>query len=85
MKLLHILRSLDDTRAVETARAQREMGHDVALLLLHDAVLARPAFPGPVSACADDVSARGGHCAYPTVDYDAIVRLLFEHDRVISW
>lgn len=85
MKLLHILRSLDDTRAVETARAQREQGHDVTLLLLHDAVLARPAFPGPVSACADDVSARGGYCAYPTVDYDAIIRLMVEHDRVISW
>lgn len=85
MRILHILRSLDDARAVETARAQRDQGHDVALLLLHDAVLSRPAFPGPVSACADDVRARGGRCAYPTVDYDAIVRLMFEHDRVVSW
>ncbi|MDO8531150.1 MAG: hypothetical protein Q7T26_03130 [Dehalococcoidia bacterium] len=85
MRILHILRSLDDARAVETACAQREQGHDVALMLLHDAVLARPAFPGPVSACADDVRARGGHCAYPTVDYDAIVRMMFEHDRVVSW
>ncbi len=85
MKFLHILRSLDDARAVETARAQREMGHDVALLLLHDAVLARPAFPGPISACADDVIARGGHCAYSTVDYDGVIRLMAEHDRVVSW
>lgn len=85
MKILHIVRSLDDSRALQTAAAHRELGHEVTLLLLHDAVLSRIAFPGPVHACADDVRARGGHCSFPTVDYDTVVRLLFEHDRVVSW
>lgn len=85
MKILHLLRSLDDQRALATAQAQADVGHQVTLLLLHDAVLANPAFPGPVFAVADDVTARGGRSRHQTIDYDAMVRLIVEHDQVISW
>lgn len=85
MKILHLLRRLDDQRALATARAQAEAGHQTTLLLLHDAVLANPSFPGPVFVVADDVAARGGLSKQQAVDYDAVVRLIVEHDRVISW
>ncbi len=85
MKILHLLRQLDDPRALATARAQAEVGHQVSLALLHDAVLASPAFPGPIFAVADDVAARGGHTGHQIVDYDGLVRLIAEHDRIVSW
>jgi len=79
MRLLHLIRYLDEERALLTAREQMRQGHQVTLLLLHDAVLSLPAFEGPIVACRDDVLARGGHCPYPMVDYDDIVRLICEH------
>lgn len=85
MKVLHIVRELQDQRALETAVTQHKQGHQVTLLLLHDAVLDRIDFPGRVLACADDVRARGNNSNYLTVDYDHIVAAIFDHDRVISW
>jgi len=83
--ILHLIRRLGDTEAVAVARAQQAAGYSVSLLLLQDAVLDRPDFPGPILACRQDDQARGGRCPYPSLDYDDIVRLLFEHRRVISW
>ena len=96
MKVLHLIRTLDDQRALATSQAQAAAGHQVTLVLLHDAVLSDLAFPGPVYAVADDVAARGGQLRQPssasggsgwrqTVDYEAVVRLIEAHHRVISW
>lgn len=85
MKLLHILRQLDDERALATARIHARE-HTTSLLLIQDAVLARVAdFPGPVYACAEDVAARTRVAPYEEMDYDRIVQLIFEHDKVITW
>ena len=85
MRIVHLVRYLEEERVLVTAREQVRQGHEVTLLLLHDAVLSRPAFEGVILACRDDVVARGGQCPYPVVDYDGIVRLIGEHERVISW
>ena len=84
MKILHILRNMEDERARITMEGQRKLGHEVALVLLQDAVLGSYTSE-KVWACADDAAARGGASAYPTVSYDDIVRLIFEHNKVISW
>src|SRR3990170_8939380 len=81
MKILHIVRNIGDKRALDTAQAQKQRGHQVTLLLLHDAVLDRVPFEGEMLACADDVRARTGKTPFKTVDYDEIVTLIFEHDR----
>ncbi len=85
MKTLHILRHLDDERALATAITHARE-HPTSILLLQDAVLARVAdFPGPVYASAEDVAARVNIAGYELVDYDRIVQLIFEHDKVITW
>ena len=84
MKILHLFRTSGDTRALATAAAQAKT-HEVSLLLLHDAVLDDVSFAGPLYACRDDAAARNGRGHAHLVDYDDIVRLIFAHDRVISW
>ncbi len=84
MKILHILRNLDDEWAISIIQEHGKENH-VGVLLLHDAVLTGIPFEAETFASHDDVEARGGRCKYPTIDYDGIARMLFEYDRVISW
>lgn len=85
MRILHILRQIHEEGVLAVAERQRASGHQVTLILLQDAVLSRPRFEGEIYACAEDVKARTGQVLYPTLDYDGIVRMIFEHERVISW
>lgn len=85
MRVLHLVRNIGDERAFATAVQQQRLGHEVTLLLLHDAVLSAPPFSGRVLACQDDLRARQLEGKYPTVDYDGIVRMISEHDKVLSW
>lgn len=80
-----MVRSLDDERAYAVARIQVQRHHQVTLLLTQDSVMGQPAFGGAVVTCEEDVLARGGSRDYKTVDYDEIVRMIFEHNRVMSW
>lgn len=84
MKILHLIRSLADERALQIAQAQQKE-HEVTLLLLHDAVLSDISFAGPIYACRDDLLARGDRHGYQAIDYDGIVQLILAHDKVISW
>lgn len=81
MKILHILRNPNDATPLEIAKAQSRE-HEVAVLLLHDAVYMKPELT--TYACAEDAEARGvtGH---ECVDYERIVEMLFEYDKVVSW
>lgn len=85
MRVLHLLRSIDDQRAMETARVHaREQ--QTSLLLLQDAVLGQVCgFVGQVYACAEDVAARGKGGEYVEIGYEEMVDLLFAHDRVVLW
>lgn len=85
MTILHVVRRMGDSEALALARAQRAANHRVTLLLLQDAVLDRPDFPGPILAGAEDNQARGGRSPYPVLSYEDIVRLIFESQRVVSW
>lgn len=84
MRILHIVKQIEDERAITMAKAHSR-AHQVSVLLLHDAVLTVRDIPGAVYACADDVRARNVDVSRELVDYDTIVRLVFEHDKVISW
>jgi len=81
MRILHILRNPNDLTPLEIAKAQSRE-HEVAVLLLHDAVYMKPELT--TYACATDAEARGvtGH---ECVDYRRIVEMLFEYDKVVSW
>lgn len=81
MKILHIIRNPNDATPLEIAKEQSK-DNEVVILLLHDAVYAKPDLT--TYACSEDAEARGvtGH---KCVDYKGIVRMLFEYDKVVSW
>lgn len=85
MKILHIVRDMEEALPLQIAREQQEQGHQVTILLLHDAVLRQVSFPGTVLAAEDDLAARGVEGRYPPVGYRDIVQAIVDHDRVISW
>ena len=82
--ILHILRSLKDESAWRTIRTQHDM-QPVAVLLMHDAVLAPPPLDVPMYACEADVMARGITSPLPRLTYDQIVDLIFACKRVMVW
>lgn len=81
MKILHIIRNPNDETPLEIAGSQ-SVEHEVAILLLHDGVYAKPDLTA--FACATDAEARGvtGH---ECIDYKKIVQMLFEYDKVVLW
>jgi sulfur transfer complex TusBCD TusB component (DsrH family) len=82
--ILHILRSLRDESAWQTIRIQHDM-QPVAVLLMHDAVLAPPPLNVPMYACEADVMARGITSSLPRLTYGQIVDLIFACKRVMVW
>ncbi len=81
MKILHIIRNPNETIPLEIAKTQSK-NNEVAILLLHDAVYAKPDLTA--YTCAKDAKARGVK-EHECVDYDRIVEMLFEYDKVVSW
>lgn len=82
--ILHILRTLRDESAWQTIRTQHDM-QPVAVLLMHDAVLAPPPLDVPMYTCEADVAARGITSPLPRLTYDQIVDLIFACKRVMVW
>jgi hypothetical protein len=82
--ILHILRALRDDSAWQIIRTQHEQ-YSVAVLLMHDAVLAPPALEVPMYACEADALARGITSSLPRLSYDQIVDLIFACKRVMVW
>jgi sulfur transfer complex TusBCD TusB component (DsrH family) len=82
--ILHILRRLRDESAWQTIRIQHDM-QSVAVLLMHDAVLAPPLLDVPMYACEADVTARGITSPLPGLTYEQIVDLIFACKRVMIW
>lgn len=81
MKILHIIRDPNDSTPLEIAGSQSSE-NEVAILLLHDAVYASPELQ--TFACAADAKARDV-TKHECVDYNGIVKMLFEYDKVVSW
>jgi sulfur relay protein TusB/DsrH len=83
MKILHIIRNPNEETSFEIAGSQNQE-HEVAILLLHDAVYAILDVQVKVYACEADARAR---CVtkHECVDYRRIVQMLFEYDKVVSW
>ncbi|MBI4302445.1 MAG: hypothetical protein HY664_07555, partial [Chloroflexi bacterium] len=68
-----------------TAGQQRQEGHEVTIVLLHDAVLSNLSWEGEMMACREDVLARDGNTRAKTVGYEEVVYAIFAHDKVVSW
>jgi sulfur relay protein TusB/DsrH len=84
VKILHLLRTADDIRASRTIMTFERLGAEQTLVMVQDGVYSQ-VLDFPAYACAEDVSARGIDVALELIDYDRIVEMIFEHDRVITW
>ncbi len=85
MRILHIFRSPHEGLGAEVAAAQRAEGHQVAVLLIQDAVLRPPGDGAPALAAAEDVRERPAAPPREQVDAYGIVKLMAEADRVAVW
>lgn len=84
MSILHLVRNPDDQRAFATIEAQASET-DVTVIYLQDAVYREP-IPGVRTfVCALDWQARQPQTTCEQVDYDAIIELIAQHDKVITW
>ena len=83
-RVLNIIRRRDDEEAVKMAKEQSARG-EVSLLYLHDAVYRLPEPELPTYASLLDTEARGVESPCRLVSDEEIVRLMFEHERVICW
>ncbi len=57
----------------------------VTVLLIQDGVLTEERMPGLVLALDEDAKKRRLSNDLPLIDYASMVRILFEHDRIICW
>ena len=86
MKVLHIIRNADDPLAKRIIdEIEADNGSEQTLLLIQDGVYTNPQSSARVFACSDDVAARGVTTDIPLVEYDRIVEMVFESDKVITW
>jgi sulfur relay protein TusB/DsrH len=86
MKVLHVVRNNDDALARRlTETIARLDGVEQALLFIQDGVYSKSTMNLPAFACAEDVRARGLETNLELVDYDRIVEMIFDFDRVITW
>ena len=85
MNILHVIRDPHERLALELARHQSAHNR-VSLLLIQDAVLARPMLDAvSVYTLAEDLEARGAQHQGVRVDYDEAVRLMVGHDKMVVW
>jgi sulfur relay protein TusB/DsrH len=86
VKYLHIIKDPTETLAWEVAEAQAAEGHEVAVLLWQDGVLASRETLLPTWATGADLKARGIRAGrFKAVDYREVVELIFQVDRVTAW
>jgi hypothetical protein len=83
MKILHMIRQNHDSYPMDIASAQKAAGDDVKVVLLHDAVLSC-AGNASTFCCKEDAEARGVSCGNQ-VDYQGIVKMIFDADIVSNW
>lgn len=83
MKILHMIRKKGDSFPLNIAEAQKKAGDDVKVVLLQDAVLSCVCEPSSY-CCKEDAEARGVGCGNQ-VDYNQIVKMVFDADSVVNW
>ena len=84
MKILHIIKNVNEKRGLEIAKIQSK-SNEVGILLIHDGVYAKLDKNLKTYACLKDVEARNISVNYELVDYNDIVKLIFEYEKVIVW
>jgi sulfur relay protein TusB/DsrH len=84
MKILHIIKNLNDNQAINILKVHAK-SDEVSLLLIQDGVLSKFDVDVPVYVCKEDAEARGVNVDTKAVTYPEMVELITSHDKVISW
>lgn len=68
-------------------KSQVKVPNEIALLLIHDAVLVEINCDNDfkIFACSDDVKARGVNVSFDTLNYKQMLKLMADYDKVICW
>ena len=76
---------MNDPTPIEIAKKQADE-NEIGLLYIHDAVLGDLSSDfAKVYVLDADVQARDMNLEAETVDYNGMVELLFEYDKIVSW
>jgi len=84
VNILHIIKDSSDSYPFSIIEIQKK-DHNVTVLLIHDAVYISEDKGVKTVACKADVLARGIHSPWELLDYEDMVELIFQCDRVICW
>ncbi|HET8760832.1 MAG TPA: hypothetical protein VFN94_07175 [Nitrospiria bacterium] len=81
---LHIVKSVGSPHPWDLI-AQHASTDEYMIVLIQDAVAARPPLAGPTFVLERDARARGASTTYPLIDDDRLVDLIWEADTVVVW
>lgn len=82
--MLHIVKSAGTVHPWDLL-AHQAATDSCTVVLIQDAVTARPAVPCRIFALARDVKARGAGTPHPTIDDDRFLDMIWEADSVVVW
>ncbi len=84
MKILYLLRSQPDDLVKEMI-VRQSSEHEITIVLIQDAVYMEENLPGHILALEDDLRERSLSPNAPIINYNKLLSLIFQHDKVLCW
>jgi hypothetical protein len=82
---LHIVKSAGPTHPWDLLAHQASAGGACVVVLIHDAVAARPDWACPTYVLQRDAQARGAATPFPLIDEERLVDLIWDAGTVVVW
>ena len=83
-RILHLVKRADTAYPWDLI-LPRAASDVCSVVLIHDAVNARPPVTCPTFVLASDAKTRGVDVPYPLIDDDRLVDLIWDADSVVVW
>jgi sulfur transfer complex TusBCD TusB component (DsrH family) len=84
-RTLHIVKSAGTVHPWDLLAHQAAAAESCSVILIQDAVTARPAVPCRIFALARDVKTRGADTPHPTIDDDGFLQMIWDAETVVVW
>jgi sulfur transfer complex TusBCD TusB component (DsrH family) len=82
---LHVVKSAGTAHPWDLLAHQAATSDSCTVVLIQEAVTARPAVPCRIVALARDVAARGADTRHPLINDDRFLEMIWEADSVVVW
>jgi len=82
---LHIVKSAGTAHPWDLLARQTASSAPCTVVLIQDAVTARPSVPCRILALARDVKACGAETPHPTIDDDGFLAMIWDAETVVVW